>query len=130
MSTEVTVFLATVALALVHLVVPVLFTIAQNGIMPVLGARDNLSSLENVYGQRMDRANNNFKETLPLALGLLILVELLGRQSGISAMGAWLYLGARLVYIPCYLFGIPVARTASWGVSATGLAMITLAIAG
>ena len=128
MTTETLVCLCTVGLAMLHLLSPALFGLANNGLSASLGTRDALSPTENKYGQRLDRANNNFKETLPLALGLLILVQLVDKQGGLSATGAWIYLSARLVYIPLYVFGVPFVRTIAWATSIVGLGLIAIAI--
>lgn len=129
MDTEVIVFMAVVTLALLHLTVPVFVNIAQYGLMTLFGPRDKLEPASNLYAQRLERANNNFKETAPLALGLLIMVQVTGQHSDLSAAGALIYLGARLTYVPIYLFGVPVVRTLVWSISVVGLLMILASIA-
>jgi uncharacterized MAPEG superfamily protein len=129
LDTEVTVFMAVVVLAILHLTAPVFVNIAQYGLMSLLGPRDKLEPASNLYAQRLERANNNFKETAPLALGLLIMVQVTGQHSDLSAAGAWIYLGARLTYIPIYIFGVPFVRTLVWSISVVGLLMILASIA-
>ena len=129
MAQETTVFLGVIILALAHLLAPVLFKFSQNSFSTMIGPQDDLKPLENLYGQRLERANNNFKETLPLALGLLIMVHVLEKQGGISVTGAWLYLGARILYPFMFLSGIPMARTTAWAASIVGLGMMAAAIA-
>ena len=63
-------------------------------------ARDDLPAFSHKYSQRMERANENFKETLPYAIALLLLVQILGVGSEITAAGAWTYFLARVFYIP------------------------------
>lgn len=87
-------------------------------------ARDNLPAFSHKYSQRMERANENFKETLPYAIALLLLVQVLGVGSEFTAAGAWIYFGARVAYIPIYLFGIPLVRSFIWVVSIAGLVMV------
>lgn len=108
MDTELTVFLVVILLAIVHLVATVLVNVPQYGLAKLFGPRDQLDPVLNRYAQRLERANNNFKETAPLALALPIMVQVTGQQGDLSAAGAWTYLGARLVYIPIYIFGVPV----------------------
>ena len=129
MTQETTVFLGVIVLAVVHLLVPVLFKFSQHSFSTMIGPQDDLGPLENVYGERLERANNNFKETLPLALGLLIMVHVLEKQGGISATGAWVYLGARILYPLMFISGIPMLRTMVWATSIAGLGMMALAIA-
>lgn len=87
-------------------------------------ARDDLPAFSHKYSQRMERANENFKETLPYAIALLLLVQLLGVSSEITATGAWTYFLARVFYIPIYFFGIPLVRSVIWLVAIGGLVMV------
>ena len=43
-------------------------------------------------------------------------------------LGARIFYWARLVYIPVYMVGIPVARTGVWAISVVGMGMIFAAI--
>ena len=129
MAQETTVFLGVIILALVHLFIPVLFKFSQNSFSTMIGPQDDLEPITNPYGERLERANNNFKETLPLALGLLIMVHVLQKQGGISATGAWVYLGARIAYPIMFISGIPMLRTLTWAISIAGLIMMALGIA-
>ena len=57
------------------------------------------------------------------------MVHVLEKQGGISVTGAWLYLGARILYPFMFLSGIPMARTTMWAASIVGLGMMAAAIA-
>tara|TARA_R110002049_G_scaffold247690_1_gene422174 strand:- start:12511 stop:12858 length:348 start_codon:yes stop_codon:yes gene_type:complete len=87
-------------------------------------ARDDLPAFSHKFSQRMERANENFKETLPYTIALLLLVQVLGLGSEITAAGAWTYFLARVLYIPIYLFGIPLVRSFIWMVAMGGLVMV------
>ncbi len=43
-----------------------------------------------------------------------------------AATGAWLWLAARIVYIPLYVLGVPYLRSLAFGVSAVGLVMMAV----
>ncbi len=92
------------------------------------GTRDNLPPFDSKYAQRMVRANENFKETLPYAVGLLLLVQVLGVANDTSALGAWTYFWSRVAYIPIYYTGIPLVRSGIWVVSIVGLVLIAMPI--
>ena len=49
-----------------------------------------------------------------LVIAPLVLVLAMNKTTGTSAMGAWIYLGARLLYIPAYHFGLAPWRTLIW----------------
>jgi len=64
--------------------------------------------------QRVTRAGNNLQESLPAFLALCLLAMI--QQVDLSqAALAWLVL--RVIYIPCYLFGIIYLRSLVWGAS-------------
>ena len=44
-----------------------------------------------------------------------------GKTSSTTALGGWLWLGARVVYLPLYGFGVPKVRTLVWMDSIIGL---------
>ena len=64
--------------------------------------------------QRVTRAGNNLQESLPAFLALCLLAMILEVDLSQAAL-AWLVL--RVVYIPCYLFGITYVRSLVWGAS-------------
>ncbi|MDY6937148.1 MAG: MAPEG family protein [Cyanobacteriota bacterium] len=124
MTPETTVFLLTLGLGLVHLAIGAIARAFEVDLPTLLGSRDDLPPRKNLYGIRGERANHNFKETLPWALGLLILVQVTDNANAISAIGAWTYFGGRAVYLPIYVFGVPIVRSIAFVTSMVGLATI------
>jgi uncharacterized MAPEG superfamily protein len=70
------------------------------------------------------RAQANFEETFPIAIVALIGVVLANRTSALTALGGWIWLGARVVYLPLYAAGVPVIRTIAFVISMVGLGMV------
>lgn len=128
MTTETEVLLLTLLLGFVHLSIGAAIRVKQQGLFPLAGPRDDLPPVSGVYGPRAERANTNFKETLPWVLALLILVQITGTANEYTAMGAWIYFLARVAYVPLYVFGVPLLRTFSWGVALGGLVLIAAQI--
>ena len=65
---------------------------------------------------RLFRALNNHFEALIL-FGIAVMVISLGdKNTGFSAICAWVYLWARVLYIPAYYFGLVPWRSLIWGV--------------
>ena len=124
MTPETTVFLLTLVLGIIHLGIGAIVRFFEVGASALLGPRDNLPPLENVFGIRGERANHNFKETLPWALGLLLLVQVTDNANTVSALGAWTYFWGRVVYLPLYVFGVPIARSIAFGASLLGMSAI------
>ena len=46
------------------------------------------------------------------------------RTSQWTAIGGWVWLGARVIYLPLYAAGIPVIRTIVWTIGMIGLGMV------
>jgi uncharacterized MAPEG superfamily protein len=111
-------------LLFVHIFVAVRYKTAQYGRKWNVGARDEALPPESPMTGRTARAQANFAETFPIAIVALLGVVIAGRTSAATALGGWIWLGARIVYLPLYLAGIPVVRTIIWTISMVGLAMV------
>ena len=73
---------------------------------------------QSVLQQRVTRAGANLQESLPAFLALCLLAMI--QQVDLSqAALAWLVL--RVIYIPCYLFGIVYLRSLVWAGSLASL---------
>lgn len=111
-------------LAIVHIFVAVRFKTRQYGTKWNMGARDEqLPPLEPVAG-RLARAQANFFETFPIAAAAILIVTFAGLQDRWTAIGAMLWLGARVLYLPLYALGVPVVRTLVFLVSIVGILMV------
>jgi uncharacterized MAPEG superfamily protein len=97
------------------------------GFVMALGNRDDLPAASPLAG-RADRAAKNMVENLALFSALVLAARLGGIDGARLAPGASLFFWARVVYFPVYLVGVRVLRTAVWGVSIAGLALIVRAM--
>ena len=111
-------------LLLVHIIAAVQVKTKQYGRKWNVGARDDALPPLNPLAGRLARAQANFLETLPIAIVALVGVVLADRTSAATALGGWIWLGARIVYLPLYAAGVPVVRTLVWAVSVFGLVMV------
>ena len=111
-------------LLFIHIFIAVRFKTAQYGRKWNVSARDEQLPPHNAVTGRLVRAQANFAETFPIAIVALLGVVIAGRTSQWTALGAWIWLGARAVYIPLYWAGVPVVRTIVWTISMVGLAMV------
>ncbi|WP_058835303.1 MAPEG family protein [Luteimonas abyssi] len=88
------------------------------------GARDGQAKpLEGIAG-RLERALRNFLETFPFFAAAVLAVLWAERADATSALGAQLYLWARVAYVPLYALGVPYVRSLVWVVSVVGLLMV------
>jgi len=111
-------------LLFVHIFTATRFKTAQWGRKWNVGARDEALTEPNPVTGRTMRAQANFQETFPIAIIALIGVVVAQRTSQWTAIGGWIWLGARLVYLPLYAMGVPVIRTVVWTISMVGLGMV------
>jgi uncharacterized MAPEG superfamily protein len=124
MTTELTVLAWGCILALVHIFVAVRFKTRQYGTKWNVGARDEeLPAPQPIVG-RLSRAQANFFETFPIFAAAALIVEAAGLGDRWTAIGAWLWLGARLVYLPLYAMGVPVVRTIAFLASVIGILLV------
>lgn len=63
---------------------------------------------------RLYRALNNHFEGLILFTLAVVVVSLGDKNTGLTAVCAWIYLGARILYIPAYYFGWTPWRSLIW----------------
>jgi len=78
---------------------------------------------------RLIRALDNHFEALILFTLAVTVVTLAGRSSAFTALCAWTYLGARILYVPAYAFGLSPWRSAIWAVGWTAtVAMIVASL--
>ncbi len=90
----------------------------------LLGPRDDNRQSGNIVAGRLKCALENLLETYPAFVALALALALTGKTGGIAATGAWLWLAARVVYVPLYAFGVPAVRTLAWVVSIVGILMM------
>jgi uncharacterized MAPEG superfamily protein len=124
MSVELKILALGALLLFVNIFTATRFKTAQYGRKWNVGARDEALPEPSPATGRTMRAQANFQETFPIAIVALLGVVIAGRTSPMTALGGWIWLGARIVYLPLYAVGVPVVRTVVWTISAVGLVMV------
>ena len=128
MPTEIDILCCAGLLLLVHILLPARFKTQQYGTKWNVGARDEVLRPLNPIAGRLERARDNFLETLPVAIIALVGAVLTNRTSSLTAIAGWTWLGARIAYLPLYWAGIPVLRTIVWCVSVAALLLMLWAL--
>jgi uncharacterized MAPEG superfamily protein len=128
-SIEIQMLCWSVVLGLVQLVVATTMATKDQGRAYNISPRDLPPPPVTVLTGRFQRAFSNFRETFVYFAVAVLIVTLLNKTNATTALGAQLYFWARLVYVPVYAAGIPVARTVVWTASVVGLVMVLLGAA-
>lgn len=128
MTTELTLLAWTLVLALVQIMLVANLRTAETGIQYNASARDGEAPPPRPVTARLQRAQANLFETLPLFIGAVLIAHVSGSEGDLTLWGCWMYLVARIVYIPLYAAGIPYVRSLVWLVSLAGLVMVLAAV--
>jgi len=111
-------------LLFVHIFAAIRARTGQYGRAWNVSARDEALPPPNALVGRLTRAQANFAETFPMAIVGLLGVVIADRTSEWTALGGWIWLGARVVYLPLYAAGIPVVRTLVYTISMVGIFIV------
>ncbi len=124
-SSEITVLGWSVVLLLVQVIVQATATY-DLGPKYLFSPRDEGRVSRSIVAGRLLRALRNLLETYPAFVALALALVVSGKAGGLGATGAWLWLAARVIYLPVYAAGIPVIRTLLWALSIVGLVLMLL----
>lgn len=127
MTTELIYLSATLILAIVQIFLPAAGRTSQYGAKWNAGARDGDMPPVKPVTARLERAQANLYETLPLFIAAVLIAHVIGVQDTLTLWGAALYFWARIVYVPLYAIGVPYLRTVVFMVSLIGLLMVIAA---
>ena len=128
MTPELTYAALTILLAVVQIFLPATGRTLQHGPKWNAGPRDEDMPASNVVTGRLERAQANLYETLPLFLGAILIAHVSGEDGFLTYWGATLYFWARVLYVPLYAFGVTGVRSLAFLVSLAGLLMIVAAL--
>jgi uncharacterized MAPEG superfamily protein len=124
---ELACLILSVVLWLIHVV---LQAVTGNVALPfgyLFTSRDKPVAVKGLLYGRATRALANYIENLVPFVALALALMVTQRTGG---LGATIWILARIVYIPLYLFDVVYARTAVWGLSIVGLLMMLRHLAG
>ncbi|WEK45883.1 MAG: MAPEG family protein [Candidatus Andeanibacterium colombiense] len=124
MPQELTILALAAVLAVAHIMIAINLKTRQYGTAWNMGARDEALPPLNPVAARLERARNNYLETLPVAVIALFGVVLAGKANELTAIAGWAWLGARVVYLPLYWTGVPKVRTLIWLVAMLALLVV------
>jgi uncharacterized MAPEG superfamily protein len=118
----------TLVLAFVQILLFDFARTGQYGLKWNTGPRDEAMPPLSARAERLQRAQNNLFETLPLFLAAVLIAHVANRDNQMTAWGSEIYLAARVIYVPLYAFGVRQIRSLVWLVSIAGLVMVAVPI--
>ncbi|SCX87189.1 MAPEG family protein [Microvirga guangxiensis] len=128
MTTELTLLGWTLVLALVQILLPATLRTGETGVDYNASARDQEGPPVGKLTGRLQRAQRNLFETLPLFAAAVLIAHVAGRNGALTWWGANLYFWARIIYVPLYALGIPYIRSLVWLVSLLGVILLLVAV--
>jgi len=123
MKGELSLLLWAALLTLVQAVIAVQGALMQVGLPTLAGNREGLPEIKG-WGGRAARAHRNMLENLVLFVILVLVAVVADKTNAMTLLGAQIFLYARIAYAAVYIAGLPWVRTAVWGISVVGLAII------
>jgi uncharacterized MAPEG superfamily protein len=128
MTTELHILAWALVLALIQVLLPSVIRSRETGLGHNGGPRDEPGPPVGKLTGRLMRAQSNLFETLPVFAMAVLVAHLAGREGMLTLWGAWLYIIARVVYLPLYAAGVPFLRSLVWLVSLFGILLVLVPI--
>lgn len=127
MTTDLWMLLAAAGLQWLLIMIPATMGILANGIGWAFGNREDAKPAA-AWVDRASRADRNLKENLPLFAILVLVAHVAQAADATTALGAQIFVGARVLHALLYMAGIPGLRTLAWVASLVGMGMIAGAL--
>ena len=121
---ELTCLELSVALWLVHVLVQATVGNVELPLGYLFTSRDKPAAASGLLFGRATRALANYVENLTPFVAVALALIATQRTGGAGAIGATIWILARIVYLPIYVSGIIYVRTIVWGISIIGLVMM------
>jgi uncharacterized MAPEG superfamily protein len=115
--TEIVMLAIGAVLLILQLFLQSISSTAELGGVYKAGPRDETKVAKSVFAGRADRAFRNLLETFPVFAALALALAVTGRNGGLGALGAEVWVVSRILYVPLYFIQIPFARSLVWFVS-------------
>jgi len=128
MTPELLMLTLSVVLGFVHISASAIARTAQYGSKWNVGPRDAEMPPLNAVAGRLQRASQNFLETFPLFAVIVLIADAINRHGSLTVWGSELYFVCRVIYLPLYAAGIPIARSVVWTAASLGIFMVLIAL--
>jgi uncharacterized MAPEG superfamily protein len=124
MMSELTCLELSVLLWIAHVLTQAFTARAEFGDAYLFTPRDTEPVAKGLACGRATRALGNYVENYGPFIALALALIATGQHGGVGALGATIWILARIVYLPIYLTGVIYVRTGLWAISVIGLLMM------
>jgi uncharacterized MAPEG superfamily protein len=129
MTIELTMLAFSIVLGLVQIIRSAQSKNLQLGYWWAAGPRDEPRPALTGLAGRLERALQILSKTFSLFAASVLIAHAAGRHDLMTVWGAQLYFCGRVVYLPLYAFGVPLARSLVWNIATLGIPLILLSLA-
>lgn len=126
MAIELKQVLLAVLLAFAHFVIFAVRANRELGVGYTTGPRDEPPRGLSQTTERLRRGFANYVETLPWFAFAAIVTHLAGKADDVSRLAGWVYLIARVGYLPAYVVHVPLVRSTLWAIATGAIFVIAL----
>lgn len=126
MTAELTALVSAALLGLVHILAPAALRTRQYGLRWNAGPRDEAMLPPTALAGRLARAQANFFESFPLFAAAVLVIYVADLETETTLLAAWVWLVARVAYLPLYAMGVPYVRGVAWATSLVALLTLLL----
>ena len=123
MTTEALMLAATGGLVLLLTVIQGTRNVLVLGLPTAAGNQHDIASWTG-WNDRLNRAIRNLIEAIAIFAPIVIAVQISGLNNETTAMGAQIFVIARIAHAVVYTLGVPWVRTAAWFVGVVGIIMV------
>ena len=121
---ELTCLVLSVLLWLAHVLTQAIVARGEFGDAYLFTPRDTEPPVKGLSYGRATRALANYVENYGPFIALALALIATGQSGGLGALGATIWILARIIYLPIYLMGVIYVRTALWAISVIGLLLM------
>lgn len=123
MNIEIEMLAATAGLLLLMTLIQGTRNVLLLGLSTTAGNQHNITAWTG-WNDRLNRAIDNLKEAVVIFMPLSIAVQLLGLSNETTALGAQIFVAARIVHAIVYTLGVPWIRTVAWTAGVVGIIFV------
>ncbi len=102
---------------------------AEFGLAYSFSPRDAQPTPNGLVWGRATRALHNYVENLGPFVAMALALIATRHAGGLGAVGATIWIVARILYLPIYVMGVNYVRTVLWGIAVIGLLMMLVRLA-